>query len=52
MLESLQNDSETTIKLGYYNSVIDSVSNLKKNQDDFGEEIFGYFFDNQKEVFE
>ena len=31
VLENLQNDSKTQDKLGYYNNVIESVSDLKKN---------------------
>lgn len=37
-------------RLGFYDGVLEEVSDLKQNSNDFGEEIFKYYFNNQKKI--
>lgn len=37
-------------RLDYYDSILEEVSDLKKNSTDFGEEIFKYYFNNQNKI--
>ncbi len=51
VLENLKNNEFLEDKFNYYKNILESVSDLKNNSEDLGEEIFGYFFENQKNIF-